>query len=358
VIRQLLATVFLLAACGEAADHGELPPPIVPDDNPTTDAAVELGRHLFYDERLSFNQAISCSSCHQQRFAFADEVAVSLGATDEPGVINAPSLANVAYASPLTWASASIDSIEEQLLGPMFGTALIEMGMTGNEDAIAGRLRSDAVYVELFEQAFGSAALQSAAVLDDARYALASFTRSLVSSTSPFDAFLAGDTTAISESARRGSELFYSSRLGCGGCHAGLLFTEASRSVAAPTQFTAPFHNTGLYDTDGEGSYPEAAPGLIAETGIARDAGRFRVPSLRNASVTAPYMHDGSVATLEDVIDLYAAGGRGAGRTNQFKSEALAEFTLTESERADLVAFLRSLTDQRLLEDPAHSNTW
>ncbi len=356
------------AACGDVdPDAGStFPDPVVPADNPLSDEAIELGRHLFYDARLSGNQSVSCASCHQPALAFADDQALSIGATGERGSHNAPSLANVAYASPLTWAHGNLRVIEDQLLGPMFGTAPIEMGMAGNEDAIASRLRAEPLYAELFADAFGAAAIDGSAVLDDARFALASFSRSLVSGSSSFDFFLAGEREAISESARRGSELFYSSRLGCGNCHAGFALSEASRSVNTNATPTSPFHNIGLYNTDGEGSYPNVAPGLISDSGIARDAGRFRVPSLRNVAVTAPYMHDGSVATLAEVVDIYERGGRlvetgphaGDGRDNPLRSAELPDFELETTEKSDLLAFLEALTDEQFLTDSSHANPW
>ncbi len=370
---RLVAIVAVALACGcvdepDDAQHVDLdlpahfPPPLVPDANPLTADSIELGRHLFYDVRLSVNQTISCSSCHQQQFAFADEHAVSLGATGDVGVLNAPSLSNAIYSHPLTWAHASITSIEDQLKGPMFGQSPLEMGITGAEDDILAALAAEPVYADLFATTYGDSAI----TLDRVRFALASFVRSLVSYRAPFDAFLAGDASAISEQARRGSELFYSARVGCGGCHSGFAFTSAARSAASTGQQLSPFHNIGLYNVDGEGGYPEAVPGLIADTGVARDMGRFRVPSLRNVAVTAPYMHDGSVASLEDVIAIYEAGGRnietgpnaGDGRNNPFRSADLPDFELTAAERADLLAFMRTLTDDAFVTDPAHASPW
>lgn len=344
----------------ELPEH--FPAPIVPDDNPLTAEAIELGRHLFYDVRLSVNQAISCASCHQQRFAFADDAAVSAGATGELGVLNAPGLANAIYARPLTWAHPTITAIEEQLRGPMFGEAPLEMGITGAEDEILARLRAEPRYAEMFTAVFGDAAID----FDRIRYGIASFVRSLLSYRSPFDGFLQGDTSAISAGARRGSELFYSPRLACGSCHSGFNFTAATRSAASGGQQQSPFHNIGLYNVDGQGGYPEAAVGLIAETGVDRDMGRFRVPSLRNVALTAPYMHDGSVATLEDVIAIYEAGGRniedgpnaGDGRLNPFRSADLPAFELTDGERADLLAFLHSLSDDAFISDERYADPW
>lgn len=344
------------------------PQPLIPADSELSAERVELGRYLFYDTRLSVNETISCSSCHRQELAFADDRPVSPGATGQLGALNAPTLSNAIYAHPLTWAHADIATIEEQLLGPMFGDAPVEMGMTGAEAEIIDRLAAEPVYQQLFAAAFPDANEpdRPAIDLEQVRLALAAFVRSLFSYQSPFDRFLAGETGALSPGAQRGSQLFFSERLGCGTCHAGFAFTTAIRSAASTGQQISPFHNIGLYDIDGAGSYPEAAQGLIAETGLDRDMGRFRVPTLRNVAVTAPYMHDGSVETLEDVLDIYEAGGRliesgelaGDGRENPWRSDQLSDFELDESERADLLAFLDSLTDPAFLDDESHADPW
>ncbi|MBL4633393.1 MAG: di-heme enzyme [Kofleriaceae bacterium] len=338
------------------------PVPWVPSENHLTAQSVELGRYLFYDTRLSGNGTVSCSSCHKQEFAFADDRPRSLGATEESGTLNAPALTNVIYLRPLTWAHDTITSIEDQLLGPMFGESPVEMGMTGATQRILDRLTSDTLYQQLFEEAFPAAPIRLKLV----RYSLASFVRSLVSYRAPFDAFIAGDRDAISIQARRGSELFYSSKLGCGGCHAGFAFTTAAVSAATGDNQSSPFHNIGLYNIDGAGSYPDTARGLIEESGVARDMGRFRVPSLRNVALTAPYGHDGSVPTLEDFIAIYEAGGRhiesgpfaGDGRESRWRSTDLKDFSLADDERIDLIAFLESLSDVAITTDQNHSNPW
>lgn len=368
----ILAAIVTAGCAADDLDVGDVavdlglpahfPAPVVPADNPLTASAIELGRHLFYDRRLSVNEAIACSSCHRQERAFADDTALSIGATGEVGRMSAPSLANAIYASPLTWSHGGIASIEDQLLGPMFGDAPLEMGMSGAEGVIVGRLRADPRYPGLFADAFGDGGID----LDRARYALASFVRSLVSHRSPFDLFVAGDRAAISPAAQRGAELFYSRRVGCGGCHVGFAFTSATRSASASGRPPSPFHNIGLYNLGPDGDYPAAAQGLIENTGVARDMGRFRVPTLRNVALTAPYMHDGSVESLDDVIAIYEAGGRviddgpfaGDGRANPHRSLDLASFELTAGERADLVAFLGSLTDDAFVADDRHADPW
>ena len=367
----LVATFALFACTAPREDSGidvdlDLPPhfpePIAPLDNRLTAEAIELGRHLFYDTRLSGNETLACATCHKQELAFADSLALSLGATGDAGVLNAPSLANAIYAYPLTWAHGAVYSIEEQLMGPMFGDAPLEMGMAGLEDEIVERLVGDARYRLLFSDAYPG---QDVSV-DVVRLALASFVRSLVSYRSPFDSFVAGDIGAIPTSAKRGSELFYSERLGCSQCHAGFAFTTAVQSLATNRSQTSPFHNIGLYNIDGDGSYPVNAQGRIAESGFEKDMGRFRVPSLRNVALTAPYGHDGSVETLEEFIRVYEEGGRlvesgphaGDGRESPWRSKELKSFELTDDERVDLIAFLTSLSDPSFVADSKFANPW
>ena len=175
-----------------------------------------------------------------------------------------------------------------------------------------------------------------------------------------------GNTGALSDAARRGEALFRSDRLKCAQCHSGVMFTNAARWVGSTTPGDPEFFNTGLYNLGGAGAYPAPNTGLRAITGVASDMGKFKVPSLRNIEVTFPYMHDGTVATLSDAIDHYAAGGRtitgganaGVGSANPFKSALIGGFTITAAEKSDLVAFLRSLTDSTFLTDLRFSNPW
>lgn len=340
------------------------PPPAYPADNVPTAAKIELGRHLFYDTRLSGNLEQSCASCHEQARAFTDARETAIGSTGEAHPRNSQSLTNVAYNATLTWANPVLVELEHQILIPIFGENPIELGVTGSEDEVLARVSTDARYAELFAAAYP-------AEVDPVTWprvveALASFSRSLISGDSRFDRFVyQGEQDALSEAERRGMELFYSEELECHHCHGGFNFTESS--VHAASEFDAAlFHNTGLYDIDGEGGYPAPNTGVFEVTGDPADMGRFRPPSLRNVGVTAPYMHDGTMATLDEVVRHYERGGRdvrdgpyaGDGRDNPLKSGLVAGFTLTDAQRADLVAFLESLTDETFLTDPRLSNPW
>jgi cytochrome c peroxidase len=338
-----------------------LPRPEVPADNPMRDVKVELGRRLFYDERLSINSTTSCATCHLQALAFTDGRPRSVGATGQLHPRGAMSLVNSAYASRLTWANSLLSRLEDQALTPMFGDNPIEMGMAGKETQIEQLLRSDPHYASLLPNAF-PADENPYSVLNAIR-SIASFVRTIVSFDSPYDQFLRGDDFALSDGAKRGMELFFSERLECFHCHGGFNFTDSTTHANAIVDRVG-YHNTGLYNIDANGAYPANNTGLYDMTGDRRDMGRFKAPTLRNIAVTAPYMHDGSVATLDDVISNYARGGRllesgpyaGDGRRSPFKSEFIGGFELSDEERADLLAFLESLTDRYLLENPALSN--
>ena len=271
------------------------------------------------------------------------------------------SLVNAAYAGRLTWSNHLLASLEFQALTPLFGEIPIEMGMAGRESEIVELLRTDDRYQRLLPRAFPTDA-DPYSVLNMVR-AIASFVRSIVSFDSPYDEYLAGDPNALSDAAVRGMDLFFSERLECFHCHGGFNFSDSSTHARSAIE-TVGFHNTGLYNVDGEGGYPAPNTGLHDLTGKPRDMGRFRAPSLRNIALTAPYMHDGSLRTLNDVIDHYAAGGRtltdgpyrGEGSANPFKSEFVTGFQITEQERSDLIAFLQSLTDLEVTTNPALSN--
>jgi cytochrome c peroxidase len=339
------------------------PEPFVPEDNPMSEAKVELGRHLFYDARLSGNGTQSCASCHEQRLAFSDGRVTPVGSTGDDIPRNAPGLANVAYLSTYTWANPVLETLEAQALVPLFNEVPTELGLTPRLDEVLQRLREDSRYPELFRAAFPG---QADPVGRDAIVqALASFQRTLLSGGSPYDRYLRGDNTALSPSAKRGMELFFGERAECYHCHSGPHLTNSFRAKDSRLPGMQ-FFNTGLYNVGGHGAYPPDNPGLFEFTGEASDQGRFRVPPLRNVALTAPYMHDGSLATLEAVIDHYMAGGRdvtegpfvGDGRANPNKDPLVRPFTLTPEERADLVAFLESLTDTDFLQDPRFSNPW
>jgi len=339
----------------------EYPEPQVPHDNPMSAAKVELGRWLFYDTRLSGNNTMSCGTCHIQALAFTDGKSNSIGSTGLRHPRSSMSLVNSAYASRLTWANPLLDRLEDQALTPLLGDNPVEMGMAGRDTEIGALLESDPTYRKLAKSSFPDD--QNPYSLVNAVRSIAAFVRSIVSFNSPYDQYLAGDRAALSASAERGMELFFSERLECFHCHGGFNFTDSTTHANANVDNVG-FHNNGLYNLGTSGAYPKDNTGLFDMTGITRDMGRFKAPSLRNIALTKPYMHDGSIATLLDVLDHYSRGGRltqsgeyaGDGRLSPFKSEFVDGFELSDAERADLIEFLTSLTDESVLIDDRWSN--
>ncbi len=340
------------------------PTPSVPIDKLMNAEKIELGRHLFYDHRVSGNQTQSCSSCHEQRLAFTDGESRSTGSTGQETPRNSMSLANAVYNSTFTWANPSIDLLEEQIVIPLFGERPVEMGITGYEDEVLARLHADPVYEGLYQAAYpqSEGRLSLAEVVD----ALGAFTRSLISGNSSFDRYIYHqERDAISDSALRGMDLFFSEKLECHHCHGGFNFS-FSTAHQNTLNLEIAFHNTGLYNIGNQGGYPMGSYGVFEITGDPKDMGHFKAPTLRNIEVTAPYMHDGSMETLEEVIRFYEAGGRlieegslaGDGRGNPLKSEFVSGFVLTDQEREDLINFLLTLTDEAFLNDERFADPW
>lgn len=337
------------------------PLPRVPADNPMSAEKVDLGRFLFYDTRLSGNGTFSCASCHQQDKAFTDGRTVAIGATGEAHPRNTQSLANVAYHPTLTWANTALTRIEQQMEVPLFGLDPVEMGINdANNAEVLQRVKDAPLYADKFRRAFPGEAQPIHWI--NIKKSIASFQRSLISTNSRYDRQVQGRGT-LTEQEQRGLQLFFGEKAECFHCHGSANFND--QLVHAATRvLETPFHNTGLYNVGGDGSFPVPNRGLFELTGVPTDMGRFRAPSLRNVEKTAPYMHDGSIATLEAVLDFYAAGGRniesgphaGDGRRNPFKSSLVGQITLDAQDKADIVAFLKTLTDEEFLTSPRHAN--
>jgi cytochrome c peroxidase len=329
--------LFCLAACRKDEPQPPLPPetdeytlrvpvgfpaPTVPADNALTRSRVALGRRLFYDPALSADSTRSCASCHAPHLAFSDSTAVSLGIRGRAGTRNSPSLANVAYQQKLL-REGSVPTLEMQVLVPVQEHNEFDFNIL----LVAERLSRMPEYVVMAEKAYGR--MPDAFVVTRA---IAAFERTLLSGGSPFDEwFFQGKNAAVSAAVKRGYDLFQSEKLSCGKCHEGFLFTNQS------------FANNGLYEM-----YPDS--GRIRLTGLASDRALWKVPSLRNIALTAPYMHDGSLPTLEAVIDHYQTGGK----AHPNRSLLLKPFALTAQERADLLAFLQSLTDEGFVGNREH----
>ena len=333
------------------------PPPRVPADNPMRAEKVALGRWLFYDRRLSGNGTQACASCHEQRRAFSDGRARAVGSTGVVHPRSAMALVNVAWNATYTWANSALPSLERQIPNPIFGTEPVELGVQDDEvDAVLARLRADARYPALFAAAFGTEQITWQRIMQ----AIACFERTLVSVNSRYDHYLQGRAT-LSASEQNGLRVFHEAQ--CDTCHGGPNFTD--QFISADTrEIRVRYHNVGLYNLDGQGAYPADSEGVFEITANLADIGAFRAPTLRNIEVTAPYMHDGSVATLEEVVALFAEGGwhisegalAGDGRASPLKSRLVRARDLSAQDRADLVAFLKTLTDPAFLTDPALSD--
>ncbi len=361
---------LLLACAGHkdgdsaATDYGAwllplpagFPTPKVPIDNDATPEKFDFGRYLFYDARLSGNATQSCSDCHIASLSFSDGLVTPTGSSGDAVPRNSLALVNTAWEETYTWPDPLLTTLEDQVKAPMFGSNPAELDMTGHEDEIVTRLKADPTLVSLGAAAFPDDDPFS----DDSLIkTLATYIRGLISSDSPYDRFTStGDASGMSDSARRGEGLFFGETADCYHCHQAPNFTVSYTSQESAGAQDA-FFNTGLYNTDGNGAYPPDNQGLYAITGIASDMGRFRAPTLRNIALTAPYMHDGSVATLEDVVDIYNRGGRdvtsgpytGDGATNPYKNNLVRALNLSDQDKADLVAFMESLTDQTFLSN-------
>ena len=282
----------------------------VPETNPLTRDKIELGRRLFFDPLLSANGTVACASCHQPELAFADTVAFSAGVAGRRAVRNTPSLLNRAYGKAMFF-DARARTLEEAVLQPIQNPN--EMDLTLDE--LVSRLRHRERYAEQFARVFADGV-----VAQNIARALASYVRTLRSGGAPIDRFLHGNRTALSSAAQVGMRLF-NGRANCVACHVGPTFSDEK------------LHNTGV-------SWGAGDVGRYAVTSDDSDRGGFKTPSLRNVALTAPYMHDGSVTTLQEVIGHYVRGGT----ANPLLDPEIKPLTLTGEEKRNLIAFLRSLT--------------
>jgi cytochrome c peroxidase len=300
-----------------------------------SDAKVALGCRLFSETRLSVTNTYSCASCHHPELAFTDGRALAVGAKGDSMHRGAMTLTNVAYNPAFTWASDSVVTLERQMEQPLFNEHPLEMGLKRDDRSLLEWLQQQESYAAAFRQAFPQEAAPIS--VPNVLKAIASFERTLISGRSAFDRYVYDDDrAAFSEGARRGMRLFYSDRSGCSSCHFGLNFSGPMVHQGKPQQ-RALFANNG--------SAVKGDEGLSVETKREQDRGRFRVPTLRNIALTAPYMHDGRFATLEQVIEHYAAAGKHAESIGVVDSQ-IRPLDLSAAEKGDLVEFLQNLTDK------------
>ncbi|MBK6729502.1 MAG: cytochrome-c peroxidase [Bacteroidetes bacterium] len=328
----ILCCLLLLFACSPDVPETDeqsyileiprgFPPLPIPTDNPFTESKIALGKKLFFDPILSVDSTISCSSCHATELAFADNVVISPGVEGRLGFRNSPTLANIAYA-PYMLMDGGVPAIEQQIYVPLEDYHEMDFNMV----LLIKRLQANSEYSNLFYQVF-----QKVPDAFGITRALSAYERTLISGNSLFDKyFYQNNSSALDDSQIRGMQLFFSDDLNCSKCHSEFNFTNYS------------FENNGLYEDYGADS------GRARITHNAIDADKFKVPTLRNVELTAPFMHDGSIATLQDVIEHYNSGG--ANHPN--KNPLIKPLELSSEQKSDLLHFLMSLTDN----DFTHQN--
>lgn len=297
----------------------------VPEDNPMSDDKIVLGRFLYFDRRLSKDMSISCASCHNPFHGFADPQRTSFGVGLKVGARNSPTVINRLFSADQFWDGRAPD-LERQAHGPL--TNPVEMAM-GSHDEVVERVKAVEGYKPLFRKAFGDDRID----LDRIGKAIAAYERTVLAGDSPFDRYQAGDKDAMSASAVRGMDLF-NGRANCKSCHTGFNFTdEQYQNIGVGMDKPKP--DLGRYDV----------------TKNDADKGKFKTPTLRNVTQTAPYMHDGSETTLADVIDFYDRGGI----ANPNLSPEVRRLNLTPQEKRDLIAFLEALTGPVTNAEPPES---
>ena len=346
----LCFSMFLLASCGKDKDatvgytqtpaeiatplifQQLIPEAVIPENNPQTQEGIALGKRLFYDKRLSLDNTISCASCHKPQEGFSDSRALSLGVNGTPGTRNSMPLTNLAfnYFGNFNW-DGSAATLEEQHETPI--TSPVEMHNTFAD--ITAMIAADANYPLQFEQAFNTTNVTKTEVTK----ALSQFVRTMVSGNSKFDKYLLGEATLTAQE-QNGLDVFLDETRGdCFHCHG---------SPTNPLWTDNVFHNNGLDET-----FEDRGRGAF--TGDPNQFGQFKSPSLRNLAYTAPYMHDGRFATLEEVVDHYSEGLVFSDTIDPLmKAVADGGVQLSDTDKADLVAFLLSLSDPTFINNPAY----
>lgn len=361
--RLLIAVLVLIGSSASASDQLYFKLPIgiptdlwsyfIPNDNPQSPAKVELGRQLFFDKRLSADGSVSCGTCHDPKLAFTDGRKTAEGIRGRRGARNTPTVLNAMFNSTMFW-DGRADSLEEQAMQPLVNAD--EMGNLSHEQ-VRKRLAAITEYVEQFQAVFGGPV-----TIDLVAKAIASYERTLVSANSPFDRFLQGDRSDMSESAQRGFNLFRT-KARCSVCHnvnqsfpfftdgnyrnTGVAANLAGFGSLSKQAITASLDNLSarrsrerevfamLDEQEGKSEL-----GRFLVSGSSLDIGAFRTSSLRNVELTAPYFHDGSAATLADVVRYYVRGGN----QNAIRDWELQPINLTQAEQIDLIEFLKALT--------------
>lgn len=335
ILFSLLAASLFLVGCQPSSDSastapskqkvarqlagglGPLPAVEHPVDNPMTPEKVELGKMLYFDTRLSGTERVSCATCHNPSFGWGEGVGLSVGVGDQLLSRHSPTVLNAAYYTHQFW-DGRATTLEEQAKGPI--TSPVEMN--AKPEVVVKRLQGIPEYAERFQKVFGEPVS-----FDNIAKAIATYERTIVRGNSPFDRWAEGDDNAMSESAKRGYQLYTTKAL-CITCHSGPNFSDSK------------FYNIGV---KGSGTTDK---GRFDVTGNPADLGAFKTPTVRNAALTAPYMHDGSIATLEELVEHYDKGGEDVPN----KHPLMVPLNLTAQEKADLVEFMKALTGEPLAD--------
>jgi len=297
------------------------PKPYIPEENSLTQSRVELGKKLFFDKILSRDSSLSCASCHVPQFAFTDRKKKGIGIRNQEVGRNTPTLTNIAYSDKFL-----LDGVNPSLVAQVMVPIHEKNEFDFHIILIAERMKQDSDYVRLCKDAYNSEPNPYAIT-----HGIASFERTLISGNSKYDKFtFQGDSAALNASEQRGMHLFFE-ELYCTSCHSGFNLTSQALT------------NNGLYI-----EYPDS--GRIRLTGLEEDRAVFKVPTLRNIAITYPYMHDGSIATLSEVISHYSSGGK----AHPNKGAIITPFTLSEKQQQDLIAFLHALSDSSFIEKSAY----
>jgi cytochrome c peroxidase len=298
-----------------------LPPVFWPDDNPYTAAKAELGSLLYFDKRLSSDKSTSCASCHEPAKAFTDGMAVSVGISGQKGGRSAPTVINRAYSTSQFWDGRAA-SLEEQVKGPLANPIEMTVDKEANiaHRETVKRIRDIPGYLQRFKKVFGTEEID----IEHVAKAIATFERTILSGNSPYDRYQAGDKAALNASQVRGKAIFFKTAA-CDSCHLGFNFTDGS------------YVNVGIGM-----DRPNPDLGRFQISGKEEDKGAFKTPTLREIEHTAPYMHDGSLKTLEDVVEHYNKGGI----KNPYLNQRIKPLNLTDQEKKDLLAFLKALSGE------------
>ncbi len=345
-----LRIVLFIVSCSIVACQNAVPE--------HSESAIEkLGHYLFFEKKLSYNNTKSCANCHSPQYAFTDAYRTSIAADGQMLLHNAPSLVNLSQRSYYDWSNPAVRSLAQQIKRPLYHDTPREMGFNENTIELQSFFHHNSLYLSLFSQAFPTE--KEIFTAKQIETAIIAFIQTIESRNSRFDQYYCGNHSALTKTEVAGFQLFSSNRLQCITCHPPPEFTV--NNAAAKSQEV--YVNTGLCSELSD-SLRESDWGLFAYTHNTSDRGRFIIPSLRNICITAPYMHDGSVSSLEEVIDIYARGGRninyglfqGDGAKNRRKHPLIKGFSLSAEEKNNLLSFLASLTDTASFNTPRFSD--